>query len=85
MSECQPFSTSVVTIGFTGTHSVREDAASITVTVFVLMNSLARDVSVTLSTSDDTAIGENFEQSNKTSTLETNYSKLLKACNRCKI
>jgi len=56
------FSTSVVTIGFNGTYSVREDAGSINVTVLVLMNSLARDVSVTLSTSDGTAMGEVFEQ-----------------------
>ena len=55
-------STSVVTIGFSGTYSVREDAGSITITVLVLMNSLARDVSVTLSTSDGTAMGEVFEQ-----------------------
>ena len=52
----------MVTIGFNGTYSVSEDAASITVTVLVLMNSLARDVSVTLSTSDGTAMGENFDQ-----------------------
>ena len=56
------FSTSVVTIGFSGTYSVREDADNITITVLVLMNSLARDVLVTLSTSDDTAVGEVFEQ-----------------------
>jgi len=55
-------STSVVTIGFNGTYSVREDATNITITVLVLMNSLARDVSVTLSTSDGTAMGEVFEQ-----------------------
>ena len=54
------FSISVVTIGFTGTYSVHEDAASITVTVLV-MNSLTRDVSVTLSTSDGTAMGGAFE------------------------
>ena len=52
----------VVTIGFIGTYSVREDAASITITVFVLRNSLARGVLVTLSTSDGIAIGEVFEQ-----------------------
>ena len=51
------FPTSVVTIGFSGTYSVREDAGSINVVVLVLMNSLARDVVVTLSTLDDTAIG----------------------------
>ena len=49
--------TSVVTIGFNGTNSVREDAGSISIVVLVLMNSLARDVVVTLSTLDDTAIG----------------------------
>jgi len=52
----------VVTIGFNGTYSVREDADYITITVLVLMNSLARDVSVTLSMSDGTAMGEVFEQ-----------------------
>ena len=52
----------MVTIGFNGTYSVCEDAGSITITVLVLMNSLARDVSVTLSTSDGTAMGEVFEQ-----------------------
>jgi len=52
----------VVTIGFNGTYSVCEDAGNITITVLVLMNSLARDVSVTLSTSDGTATGEIFEQ-----------------------
>ena len=56
------FFTSVVTIGFNGTYSVCEDAGNITITVLVLMNSLARDVSVTLSTSDGTAMGEVFEQ-----------------------
>jgi len=56
------FSISVVIIGFNGTYSLREDATSITITVLVLMNSLARDVSVTLSTSDGTAMGEVFEQ-----------------------
>ena len=49
--------TSVVTIGFNATYSVREDAGSISITVFVLMNSLAKDVIVTLSTLDDTARG----------------------------
>jgi len=52
----------VVTIGFSGTYSVPEDAGGINITILVLMNSLARDVSVTLSTSDGTAIGEIFEQ-----------------------
>jgi len=56
------FSTSVVTIGFNGTYSVREDAGSINITVLVLMNSLVRDVLVTLSTSDGTAMGEVFGQ-----------------------
>ena len=50
-------STSVVTIGFNGTYSVREDAGVISFFVLVLMNSLARDVEVTLSTLDDTASG----------------------------
>ena len=49
--------TSVVTIGFSGNYSVREDAGSASITVLVLMNSLARDVTVTLSTVDDTARG----------------------------
>ena len=52
----------MVTIGFSGTYSVREDANRIAITVLVLMNSLARDVSVTLSTSDGTAMGEVFDQ-----------------------
>ena len=51
------FSTSVITIGFNGTYSVREDAGGISIVVLVLMNSLARDVVVTLSTQDDTARG----------------------------
>ena len=50
-------STLVVTIGFNGTYSVREDAGGISVVVLILMNSLARDVTVTLSTVDDTAQG----------------------------
>ena len=54
-------STSVVTIGFNGIYSVREDAGSIRITVLVLMNWLARDVVVTLSTLDNTARGR-FEQ-----------------------
>lgn len=49
--------TSVVTIGFSGNYSVRENAGSVSITVLVLMNSLARDVTVTLSTVDDTARG----------------------------
>ena len=51
------FSTSVVTIGFNGTYSVHEDAGGISIIVLVLMNSLARDVVVTLSTLDNTARG----------------------------
>ena len=49
--------TSVITIGFSGNYSVREEAGSVSITVLVLMNSLARDVTVTLSTVDDTAQG----------------------------
>ena len=49
--------TSVITIGFSGNYSVRENAGSVSITVLVLMNSLARDVTVTLSTVDDTARG----------------------------
>ena len=51
------FSISVVTIGFNGTYSVREDAGGISIVVS-LMNSLAKDVVVTLSTLDDTARGK---------------------------
>ena len=47
----------MVTIGFNGIYSVREDAGSISIVVLVLMNCLARDVEVTLSTLDDTARG----------------------------
>ena len=47
----------MVTIGFSGTYSVREDAGSISIVVRVLMKSLARDVVVTLSTMDNTARG----------------------------
>ena len=54
---CNFFSTSVITIGFNGTYSVREDAGSIRIIVLVLMNCLARDVVVTLSTQDNTARG----------------------------
>ena len=50
-------STLVVTIGFNGNYSVREDAGNISIIVLVLMNSLARNVVVTLSTQDDTAQG----------------------------
>ena len=46
----------MVTIGFNGTYSVHEDAGGISI-VIVLMNSLARDVLVTLSTQDNTARG----------------------------
>ena len=51
------FSSSVVTIGFNGTYSVREDVGAISIVVVALMNSLARDVTVTFSTLDDTARG----------------------------
>ena len=51
------FSTLVVTIGFNGTYSVREDAGDISIIVLVLMNCLGRDVVVTLSTLDDTVRG----------------------------
>ena len=51
------FSTLVVTIGFNGTYSVREGAGGISIVVLVLMNSLARNVVVTLSTQDVTAQG----------------------------
>ena len=47
----------MVTIGFNGTYSVHEDAGGISIVVLILMNSLARDVVVTLSTLDDTAGG----------------------------
>jgi len=57
MSIFHNFFTSVVTIGFNGTYSVREDAGSISIVVLVLMKCLARDVVVTLSTLDDTARG----------------------------
>ena len=51
------FSTSVVTIGFNATYFVHEDARGVSVVVLVLMNSLGRDVVVTLSILDDTARG----------------------------
>ena len=51
------FSTSVVTIGINGTYSVQEGSEGISVVVLVLMNSLARDVVVTLSTQNDIARG----------------------------
>ena len=47
----------VVTIGFNGTYSVREEAGGITIVVLALMNTLAKDVVVTFSTLDDTARG----------------------------
>ena len=47
----------MVTIGFSETYHVHEDAGHTSITVLVLMNSLARDVVVTLSTLDDTARG----------------------------
>ena len=47
----------MVTIGFNGTYSVREDAGRVSIVVLVLMNSLARDVVLTLSTLDNTARG----------------------------
>ena len=50
------FSSLVVTIGFNGTYSVREDVGGISIVVS-LMNSLAKDTVVTLSTLDDTARG----------------------------
>ena len=54
---CNFFSTSVITIGFNGTYSVREDTGSISISILVLMNCLARDVVVTLSTVDGIARG----------------------------
>ena len=50
-------STIVVTIGFSGTYHVHENAGYISINVLVLMNSLARDVVVTLSTQENTARG----------------------------
>ena len=47
----------MVTIGFSETYSVHEDAGGVNIVVLVLMNSLARDVMVTLSTLDNTARG----------------------------
>ena len=47
----------MVTIGFNGTYSMREDAGVIGIVVLVLTNSLARNVVVTLTTLDDTARG----------------------------
>ena len=47
----------MVTIGFNETYSVREDVGGISIVVFALMNSLSKEVVVTLSTLDDTARG----------------------------
>ena len=47
----------MVTIGFNETYSVHENSGGISIVVLVMMNSLARDVVVTLSTLDDTARG----------------------------
>ena len=49
------FSESVVTIGFTGNYTVREDTGTMSVVVHVLINSLDREVDVILSTQDGTA------------------------------
>ena len=57
MSFCFLSSTSVVRIGFNETYSVHEDVGDISIVVLVLMNSLARDVVITLLTLDDTARG----------------------------
>ena len=51
------FTTSVVTIGFNKTaYSVSEDASSVSITVSVQMGALDRDVVVTLSTVNGTAM-----------------------------
>ena len=47
----------MVTIGFNETYSVHENSGGIDIVVLIMMNSLARDVTVTLSTLDDTARG----------------------------
>ena len=47
----------MVTIGFNETYSVHENSGGISIVVLVMMNSLARDVVVRLSTVDDTARG----------------------------
>ena len=47
----------MVTFGFNGTYSVQEDAGGIRIVVLVLVNYLARDISITLFTVDDTARG----------------------------
>ena len=63
VSDCQfvdvvnLFTTSVVTIGFNGTYCVHEDVGVFSITVLVMMNSLARNVVVTLLTMDNTARG----------------------------
>ena len=57
LSVCSLFPTSVVTIGFNGTYCVREDTGVFSIYVLVMMNYLARDVVVTLSTLDNTARG----------------------------
>ena len=57
LSVCNLFPASVVTIGFHGTYCVREDTRVFSIVVLILMNSLARDVVVTLSTMDNTARG----------------------------
>ena len=56
------FTTSVVTIGFNKTaYSVSEDASSVSVTVSVLNGTLDRDVIVTLSTVNGTALCESLK------------------------
>ena len=47
----------MVTIGFSGMYSVREDVGGVSIVVLVVMNALARDVVVTLSTLDSSARG----------------------------
>ena len=51
------FSTLVITIGFNGTYSVREDVGDVSIVILALMNFLARDVVVALSTQNNTAGG----------------------------
>ena len=48
----------MVTIGLNGTYSLLEDAGRVNIVVLVLMNSLARNVVVTLLTVDETAEGK---------------------------
>ena len=69
----------MVTIGFSGTHLVHEDLGGISIVVFVLMNSLARDVSLTFSTVDDTARGKVCTMCNLHGSLLTIYL-FLPAC-----